>query len=111
MRYRMMVFLSACVLASAAAAQSTTSAKDNGGSWAEPAAASSTLTYRSDALPAAKSSRRPFKFKDKSVDLPGDQPPPSATDKASVMSAERPWQNGQAPIKCAESPHAAGCPL
>ncbi|WEN16240.1 hypothetical protein PY254_06115 [Rhodanobacter sp. AS-Z3] len=111
MRYRMVVFLSACVMTWAAAAQDTSSATDKGGRWAEPAPASSAITYRSDALPAAKSSSSPFKVKARRVDLPGDQPPPGATDKAAVTGAERPWQNGQAPVQCAESPHAVGCPL
>lgn len=109
MRHRMMVFLSVCVMATAAAAQTTPPAASKSDSWAKPAPASSANTYRSDALPADKTAASPFKFKSEHGERRADQLPPSPNDKASVMGKDRPWQNGQAPVNCAESPHSSGC--
>jgi hypothetical protein len=96
-------------MASTAAAQTSPPAANKSDSWAKPAPASSAVTYRSQAAPADKSATSPFKFKSKDSDRPADHLPPSPNDKASVMGKDRPWQNGQAPINCAESPHSAGC--
>ncbi|MEP7186037.1 MAG: hypothetical protein ABI767_09390 [Rhodanobacter sp.] len=110
MRYAFFIFLSAGMIASAAIAQTLPSpTPDNSDSWAKPAAAASAITYRDQAVPAAKPPIGPFKFKQHNGNRPVDQLPPSAMDKASVMGSERPWQNGQAPVDCAMSPHAAAC--
>ncbi len=109
MRYRVMVVVSICLMASVAAAQSTLPATDKSDSWARPAPASSAVIYRSDVQSVLSASNSPFRFKSKDGYRPGDQPPPSATDKAAVMGADRPWQSGQSPLNCAQSPHSAGC--
>jgi predicted lipid-binding transport protein (Tim44 family) len=109
MRHRMVIVLLVVVMASAAAAQSTPPATDKGDSWAKPAPASSAFSYRGSALPADRSASSPSPFKSDGDKRPSDQAAPSANDKAAVMGADRPWQNGQAPINCAESPHGVGC--
>lgn len=110
MRYRTMIFLAACLVASAAAAQSVpTPTSEGSDSWAKPAAASSSVSYRAQALPVSKEDASHFKFKSSERVRPGDRPPPSAMDKAAVMGKDRPWQNGRAPVDCASSPHSAEC--
>lgn len=109
MRHRMVVFLSVCVMATAAAAQNVPPASDKSDSWAKPAPASSAVTYRSDALSKPDSSSSPLKFKSETGSRPIDQPPPGAMDKAAVMGTDRPWQNGKPPVDCAMKPHSAGC--
>ncbi|MDQ6646419.1 MAG: hypothetical protein M3Y93_04180 [Pseudomonadota bacterium] len=96
-------------MASAAAAQVAPPASDKGDSWAKPAPASSSVTYRNQVLPKANSSSSPFKFKNQSGHRPVDQLSPGAMDKASVMGTDRPWQNGKPPVDCAMTPHSAGC--
>lgn len=110
MGYRTMIFLAACLVASVAAAQSVPTPTGEGSdSWGKPAAASSSVSYRTQELPASKPSPSHFKFKDSERARPGDRPPPSAMDKAAVMGTPRPWQNGQPPVDCASSPHSAAC--
>lgn len=110
MRYGAIVFLSTWMIASTAIAQKLpSSSTDNSDSWTRPATASSVVNYRDSVAPVDKSSPSPFKFKTDHRVYPVDQPPPSAMDKASVMGTERPWQNGQPPVDCAMTPHAAAC--
>lgn len=110
MRYGVIVFLSTWMIASAAIARTLPSPRtDSGDSWAKPATASSAVNYRDSATVADKSSKDRFKFKNNKRFYPVDQPPPGAMDKASVMGAQRPWQNGQPPVECAMTPQAAAC--
>lgn len=110
MRYRIFVFFSICFMASALSAQVIPSSTVKGAdSWSEPAPASSIVVNRDHESSASKPSSSPFKFKRDERPLPGDKPPPSAMDKASVLGLQRPWQNGQAPVDCASSPHSSVC--
>jgi hypothetical protein len=108
MRYAAIVFLSAWMIASAAVAQKLPTT-DKSDSWAKPSAAASAMTYRDQAVSAAKPSSSHFRFQPHSGNRPVDQPPPSAMDKASVMGLPRPWQNGRPPVDCAMTPHATEC--
>lgn len=108
MRYAAIVFLAAWMITSAAVAQQV-SATNTSDSWARPATAASAITYRDQPISAARPSSSLFIFRQHHGNRPADQPPPSAMDKASVMGAKRPWQNGRPPVDCAMTPHAAAC--
>lgn len=109
MRHRMIILVAACVLASTAAAQTAPLATDKSDSWAKPVPASSVITSAKPSRLADKPAASPFKFKSDERARPADQLPPSPNDKATVMGKDRPWQNGQAPVDCANSPHSSGC--
>lgn len=105
MRIRNLVLLSLCLPAFAATAQT---ASDQ---WKAPAPAASVAPahdYRlhgNDA--AAKPS--PFKFKSGRKTWEKEPPPPRANDQNAVMGTQRPWQNGQPPVDCAQTPHDPSC--
>ncbi|MEW9624284.1 hypothetical protein [Rhodanobacter geophilus] len=105
MRIRSFAFLSLCLPAFAAAAQT---APDQ---WAAPAPAASIapahdgVPHRGD-TPAKPS---PFKFKSERKTWEPEPPPPNANDRNAVMGTERPWQNGQPPVSCAQTPHDPAC--
>lgn len=112
MRYRILALFSTCLIASVVAAQSAPApAGQSSDSWAKPATASSSVSYRDGTVLASKPnpSRSPFTFKNTERFYPVDQPPPSAMDKASVPGTDRPWQNGQPPVDCAGAPHSSEC--
>ena len=105
MRIRSLVFLPLCLPAFAAAAQT---ASDQ---WTAPAPAASVTSahdYRSHGSDAtAKPS--PFKFKSERKTWEKEPPPPRANDQNAVMGTARPWQNGQPPVSCAQTPRDPSC--
>lgn len=109
MQFRLCATFSMWLVASASMAQSVPSTPPNASdSWSTHPASSSTV-YNGRSSMSAPKTKEHFKFKDKSYVGPADQPPPSANDKSAVMGTDRAWQNGQPPVDCGTTPHAAGC--
>lgn len=107
MRTRILVSLPFCLLAFAAVAQ-TPPASDQ---WTRPAPAGS-VTFAKDHVPRsddATAKPSPFKFKSERKAWRDEPPPPRANDKSAVMGTDRPWQNGQPPVSCAQTPHDPAC--
>ncbi|MBD8880576.1 hypothetical protein IHE49_08775 [Rhodanobacter sp. 7MK24] len=105
MRIRSLALLSLCLPSLAATAQT---ASDQ---WTTPAPAASIATahdFRSQGDDAA-AKPSPFKFKAERKTWEEEPPPPRANDQNAVMGTERPWQNGQPPVSCAQTPHDPAC--
>lgn len=103
------LFLPLALLGAAALAQTAPPAASD--QWRQPAAAASVAAHATPALPgdepAAKPS--PFEFKDGRKAWTKEPPPPRANDKAAVMGTDRAWQNGRAPVSCAQTPRDPAC--
>ncbi|MEW9571205.1 hypothetical protein ABQJ54_05530 [Rhodanobacter sp. Si-c] len=109
MRIRNLVSLPLCLLAVAAVAQTAPPATRQDDQWSRPAAAAT--TGHGYALPGndATTKPSPFKFKSERKTWEPEPPPPRANDQDAVMGTERPWQNGQPPVSCAQTPHDPSC--
>jgi hypothetical protein len=105
MRIRSLVCLSLCLPAFVAAAQT---ASDQ---FAPPAPAASIAPARDNTLRGSDAAAKPspFKFKSERKTWEPEPPPPRANDENAVMGTERPWQNGQPPVSCAQTPHDPAC--
>ncbi|BFI95395.1 MAG: hypothetical protein RSP_09050 [Rhodanobacter sp.] len=104
MRIRNLIALPCCLLSLAAMAQT---APDQ---WARVAPAASVAAPQRDyGAHGDKAKPSPFKFKESRKTWEKEPPPPRANDKNAVMGTARPWQNGQPPVDCAQTPHDAAC--
>ena len=112
MRIRSLVFLPLYLLAVAAVAQTVMpAASQQDDQWSRPAAATSAAVAHGNALPGSDTMAKPspFKFKSERKTWEPEPPPPRANDQNAVMGTERPWQNGQPPVSCAQTPHDPAC--
>ncbi|WP_426700687.1 hypothetical protein ACPPVV_15090 [Rhodanobacter sp. Col0626] len=107
MPYRSLLIASTWLLASAAMAQTSPAVQSD--SWAKHPAPASSAGYRVHSSTEASPTTSHFKFKDRNQSGPLSQPPPGANDKAAVMGNDRAWQNGRAPLDCAQTPMDSGC--
>ena len=104
MRTPSLVALPLCLLAFAATAQT---APDQ---WARVAPAASVAAPQRDyTAHGDKAKPSPFKFKEPRKAWEKEPPPPRANDQNAVMGTQRPWQNGQPPVDCAQTPHDPSC--
>lgn len=103
MRIQSFVALPFCLLAFAAAAQT---APDQ---WARVTPAASVAAPRDSTVHADKAKPSPFKFKEPRKTWEKEPPPPRSNDQNAVMGTGRPWQNGQPPVSCAQTPHDPAC--
>ncbi|MFK2929612.1 hypothetical protein [Dyella agri] len=105
MRIRSLVFLSLCLPAFTVVAQT---ASDQ---FAPPAPTASVAPAHGNASLGGDATAKPspFKFKSERKAWEPEPPPPRANDQNAVMGTERPWQNGQPPVSCAQTPHDPAC--
>jgi hypothetical protein len=88
-----------------------TVAQTASGQWAAPAPAAGVAPvydYRAQGNDAtAKPS--PIKSENERKTREKEPPPPRANDLNAVTGIARPWQNGQSPVGCAQTPRAPSC--
>jgi hypothetical protein len=112
MRTSSLVLLPLCLLAFSAVAQTAMpAASQQDDSWTRPTAPSSVAAThdRASVGDDATAKPSPFKFKSERKTWEKEPPPPSSNDQNAVMGTARPWQNGQPPVSCAQTPHDPAC--